>query len=440
MKVRFWGTRGSIPAPGRSTLRYGGNTSCLEVRTADDDLIIVDCGTGLRELGNQLLKQDGPVHADILLSHTHWDHTQGFAFFRPLARKDTLLTIHSASGVDRRLSDILSQQMDYLNFPVTLEEQRATLDFHDIGEETFNIGDLRVQTQFLNHTVLTVGFRMTLGGVSVVYVPDHEPFSPVLFRSGVAVPSPVDVVHAGDRKHIDFLHDADLVIHDAQYTAKEYERTKNWGHSPSDYAVDVCIAANVKQLALFHHDPDHDDAFVDQMESDARHRAKSQGSRLDVLAAAEGMEIDLAEGTETQPGQAAEPVAVHRPQQPCILVADDEPGMVQFVRAVLLKDGYEILTAYDGREAMEITRRERPDLILLDVMMPVMDGYAVLKELRSTPELADIPVIMFTAKVGEEDMVRSFEGGVTDFISKPAAPSVLRSRVSRGLLSRERNG
>jgi CheY-like chemotaxis protein/phosphoribosyl 1,2-cyclic phosphodiesterase len=438
MKLRFWGARGSIPTPGRSTLRFGGNTACVELRTDDGQLFILDCGTGLRELGNRLLKSNKPIHANILLSHTHWDHTQGFAFFKPLARKETSLTIFSSSGVDRKLSDILSRQMDYLNFPVALEEQRATLEFRDIGEESFTVGDVRIRSQFVNHTVLTLGFRISVGGVRVVYIPDHEPFSPVLYRSGIEHPSLTDVVHAGDRKHIDFLRDADLVIHDAQYTEAEYERTRNWGHSTWNYAVDVCVAAGVKRLALFHHDPDHDDAFVEQIEADAQERARAQGSPLMVVAAEEGMSInlteDIADGTTTITGPIA---SVTRPKQPRILVVDDEPGMVHFVKTVLSKDGYDILTAYDGVEALEVARREHPDLVLLDVMMPRMDGYAVLEELRATPGLSEIPVIMFTAKIGEADIVRSFEGGVTDYISKPAAPAVLRSRVSRGLLSRE---
>ena len=400
MRIRFWGTRGSIPTPGPRTLRYGGNTACVELRTDDGHLFILDCGTGLFELGRELAGESQPIVGSMLLSHTHWDHTQGFAFFGPAYRKGNMFTVYAAPGVDRSLSDVLAQQMDYLNFPISLEERGAAVKYEEVGEETFGVDNVRVRTQYLNHTVLTLGFRIMSGGASVVYVADHEPFSPGLYRSGVTNPTLADIVHAGDRKHVDFLRDADLVIHDAQFTEAELECRHNWGHGTAEYVVDVCVAAGVKQVALFHHDPDHDDALVERIESDAH-------------------------------------PLTGRPAQARILVADDEPGLVQVVGAVLAKDGYEILAARDGEEALEVIRREHPDLILLDVMMPKVDGYGVLRELRATPEFRDVPVIMLTAKVGEEDIVRSFEGGVTDYISKPAAPSLLRSRVRRWLLSQE---
>ena len=437
MRVRFWGTRGSIPTPGPRTLRYGGNTACVELRTDDGHLFILDCGTGLFELGRELAGESQPMVGSILLSHTHWDHTQGFAFFGPAYRKGNMFTVYAAPGVDRSLSDVLAQQMDYLNFPISLEERGAAVKYEEVGEETFGVDNVRVRTQYLNHTVLTLGFRIMSGGASVVYVADHEPFSPGLYRSGVTNPTLADIVHAGDRKHVDFLRDADLVIHDAQFTEAEFERRHNWGHGTAEYVVDVCVAAGVKEVALFHHDPDHDDALVERIESDAQERARARGSNLRVVAAAEGLVFNLPESADGEPGDETWHPSTGRPAQARILVADDEPGLVQVVGAVLAKDGYEILAARDGEEALEVIRREHPDLILLDVMMPKVDGYGVLRELRATPEFRDVPVIMLTAKVGEEDIVRSFEGGVTDYISKPAAPSLLRSRVRRWLLSQE---
>ena len=230
MRVKFWGTRGSIPSPGRRTLRYGGNTACVELRTDRGQLLILDCGTGLRELGRALMKEAQPIVATILISHTHWDHTQGFAFFAPAARQGNSFVIYAASSVDKGVLEVFAQQMDYLNFPISLDERASSMVFREIGEEVFSLGDVQVRTQYLNHTILTLAYRISCGGVTIVYATDHEPFSPGLYRSGVVNPKRSDIVHAGDRRHVEFLVGADLVIHDAQYTAAEMGTRRNWGH------------------------------------------------------------------------------------------------------------------------------------------------------------------------------------------------------------------
>jgi CheY-like chemotaxis protein len=437
MQVKFWGTRGSIPSPGRRTLRYGGNTACVEVRTGDGQIIILDCGTGMRELGRALTKEPQPIVATILISHTHWDHTQGFAFFAPVARQENRFTIYAATGVGKGVLEVFSQQMDYLNFPIALDERPASIMAREIGEETFSLGDAQVQTQYLNHTVLTLGYRISSGGVSVVYATDHEPLSSTLYRSGAVNPTLSDIVHAGDRKHVDFLSGADLVIHDAQFTAAELSTRRNWGHSSLEYAVDVCVAAGAKHLAFMHHDPDRSDEEVEQLESAGQARARAQGSDLQVSAAAEGAQILLRETAQTLETNVSAHVQPERGRRSRILVVDDEPALVHYVEMVLSRDGYDILKASNGREALDIIYQERPDLVLLDLMMPEMDGLQVLRQLRSSDEYCDLPVIMLTAKSAEDDIVRGFEGGVTDYINKPAVSSVLRSRVRRWLLSRE---
>lgn len=434
MRIKFWGTRGSIPTPGPSTVRYGGNTSCIELRTDDGTLFILDCGSGLRLLGQQLLKEPPPIIGNILLSHTHWDHTQGFAFFDPVFQKGNQFTIFAVSGVDRSLSEVLAGQIDYLYFPIALDELETSIIFKEVGEETFNVGDVQVRTQFLNHTVLTLGFRITSGGTTVVYAADHEPFSSNLYRAGVENPTLADIIHAGDRRHVEFLADADLLIHDAQYTNAEYVDKRNWGHSTSEYVLDVAMAANVKQVVLSHHDPAHDDDFLDALEARCQDRVRALGSDLHVVFAAEGLEIRLLEAADRVPEDATAQPPSSRLKPARILVADDDPGLVRFIQAVLSKDKYEILAAYNGEEAIEIIVREQPDLILLDVMMPKLSGYEVAKRLREMPEFQDIPIIMFTARAEEEDIVRSFELGVNDYIGKPAAPSLLRSRVRRWLM------
>jgi CheY-like chemotaxis protein/glyoxylase-like metal-dependent hydrolase (beta-lactamase superfamily II) len=439
MRIKFWGTRGSIPTPGSNTIRYGGNTSCVELRSDDGTLFILDCGTGLRRLGQKLLQEKQPISGIILLSHTHWDHTQGFAFFDPIFQKGNQFTIFAVSGVDRSLSEVLSGQMDYLYFPLTLDELESTILFKEIGEETFNVGDVQVRTQFTNHTVLTLGFRIKAGGRTVVYVADHEPFSTNLYRAGVENPSLEDIIHAGDRRHVEFLTDADLVIHDAQYTNAEYLDKRNWGHSTMEYVLDVAMAANVRQVVLSHHDPDHDDDFLDALEAHCQDQVRAVGSNMNVLLAAEGLEIFLPEAADQVPEDMIVQTSATRFKPARILIADDDPSLVRYIEAVLRKDKYELLSALNGEEAVQIALSEQPDLILLDVMMPKLSGYEVAKQLREKPEFQETPIIMFTARAEEEDIVRSFESGVNDYIGKPAAPSLLRSRVRRWLMRSDQN-
>lgn len=435
MRVRFWGTRGSIPTPGPGTLRYGGNTACVELRTADNQLIILDCGTGLRELGKVLDRQPQPISGHILLSHTHWDHIQGIAFFAPAFRSDNQFTFYAAADANQRMFDALSMHMDYLYFPLSLAELAAKLSFKEVGEEVFSIGSAQVKTQCLNHTGLTLGYRIYSGGASVVYVADHEAFSSSLYRTGVSRPSLADIVHAGDRRHVEFLTGADLVIHEAQYTWEEYAHRRNWGHSPIEYVVQVCVAAGAKHLVLTHHDPDHDDEVIQQIEVSCQQMARRLGSDLRVQAAAEGMEVVIPERDAPVTLETDTVSSENRSEPACILVVDDEPEMLQLISVVLSKDQYRIVTASSGRQALEIINRDRPDLVLLDVMMPGLDGYAVLKQLRLAPATRNLKVMMVTAKAAEEDIVRSFADGVTDYVSKPLSPAVLRARVRRWLLN-----
>jgi CheY-like chemotaxis protein len=225
-----------------------------------------------------------------------------------------------------------------------------------------------------------------------------------------------------------------VVIHDAQYTSTEYSAKRSWGHSTAEYVIDVAMAGGVKQVILTHHDPEHDDDFIDALEAHCQARARAAGSNLRVIAASEGMEIFLPELADQAPGDVMLQPAIVRLDRARILVADDEPGMVRFIQLALAKDGYDILEAKNGEEAMEVVQREHPDLILLDVQMPRMDGYEVAQRLRALSEFKDVPIIMLTAFVEEENIVRGFASGVNDYIGKPVAPSLLRARVRRWLL------
>jgi CheY-like chemotaxis protein/phosphoribosyl 1,2-cyclic phosphodiesterase len=449
MRLRFWGTRGSLAKPGPSTVRYGGNTSCVEVRTADGALIVLDCGTGAHGLGQALQAPSaGPICGHLLITHTHWDHIQGFPFFAPLFVPGNTWDIYAPGGLGQRLEETLAGQMDYTYLPVTLDQLGATVRYHDLSEGVFTLAGVRVTARYLNHPALTLGYRLELGGVTLVYATDHEPHSRHLPHAPnlSGAPSTSPPVHQEDQGHIAFLTGADLVIHDAQYTGAEYAQKLGWGHSPVEYAVDVALAAAAKRLALFHHDPLRDDASLDRLVQACRQRVAACGSRLEVFAAAEGQMIELPEeglrplrlaGREETAPRAD--VMEQAAAAETVLIVDDEPDIVEFVTAVLAPEGYRLLSAPDGDTALRTARAQRPSLILLDWRMPGRDGLEVCRTLRAEadPQLRDVPVILLTAQAGEEAIAAGFAAGVTDYLTKPFKPAYLRSRV-RGWLLRTR--
>lgn len=302
MKVRFWGTRGSIPTPGASTLRYGGNTSCVEVRSDQGTLLIFDCGTGMRELGGHLSSQGGPVQGHILLSHTHWDHIQGFPFFGPAFSPQNRFDIYAAQDIDKKLADVLAGQMEYQYFPVTLERMESRIRFNELRESEFEIDDVRVRVQYLNHTSLCLGYRIECDGRVLCYCTDVEPNARVFLRQEASdrafeTADPEEalaaIVHDEDRRYARFVLGADLVIHDAMYTQEEYLTKIGWGHSSAEFATDLAMLARVRRLALFHHEPVHSDEQIDAMRDTCHARVAYRKASLQVIAAAEGLEIAL---------------------------------------------------------------------------------------------------------------------------------------------------
>ncbi len=283
-RIKFWGTRGSIPSPGPGTLKYGGNTSCVEIRCGDE-LLIIDAGTGIRDLGTKLMKEM-PVKASILFSHMHWDHIQGMPFFQPAYIPGNEFKVYGSKGWDTRLEYVLRWQMQKPNFPITLEEVSevgAHMEHIDIDAETlFQIGDTEsivIRSVELRHPDKAFGFRIEYGGRSLVYATDTE-----------NLPEP-------DERLVKLAMDADILIHDAQYTSEEYYgldgvSRKGWGHSTPESAAIVAFAANVKKLILFHHDPYHDDVQVDQMVQTA------SAIFSNTIAAFEGMVIELQATTD----------------------------------------------------------------------------------------------------------------------------------------------
>jgi CheY-like chemotaxis protein len=372
-----------------------------------------------------------PIRGHLLLTHTHWDHIQGFPFFAPLFIPGNEWDVYAAQGLGQRLEDTLAGQMEYTYFPVTLGQLDATIRYHDLGEGTFDLGAVQVAARYLNHPGLALGYRLETGGVTVVYATDHEPHSrhqPKLTEPGQVLP-----IHHEDQRHVEFLSGADLVIHDAQYTLEEYPSKLTWGHSPAELAVDFALAAGAKRLALFHHDPLRNDASLDRLVESCRKRAVA--GELDVFAAAEGQTIELPERKAVAPRAARRPeaaVAQGLGTAPAtILLVDDDPDIVRLLTMTLRPQGYRLLSASDGNTALEIARAVHPDLLLLDWNMPGRNGLEVCHALRagSDPDLRDVPVVLLTAQVGAEDTAAGFAAGVTDYVTKPFKPAHIRARV-----------
>ena len=437
MHIRFWGTRGSLAKPGPKTLRYGGNTSCVEVRARDGTLIVLDCGTGAHELGVALTASgEKPIRGHLMLTHTHWDHIQGFPFFAPLFVPGNEWDIYAPGGLGQHLETTLAGQMEYNYFPVTLAQLGATIRYHELAEGTLAIGGAQVTAQYLNHPALTLGYRIEADGATFVYAVDHEPNAASL-AAHPSAPSAAEPVHAEDRRHVAFLAGADLVVHDTQYTAEEYPQKEGWGHSPAETAVDYAIAAGAKRLALFHYDPLRSDDAVDGVLAVCKDRVARSGSPLDVFASAEGMTIELGAAQTPKKTGGRKASAQTKPAgQQTVLVADDDSTIVRLLVGTLEKDGFHVVTARDGESAIRLARETHPALVLLDWEMPGATGVDVTKALRADPDpaLRDVPVVLITSQSGEESTAIGFAAGVTDYLTKPFRPAHLRTRVRTWLL------
>ena len=419
MLIRFWGTRGSIPTPGKGTTLFGGNTSCVELRADDGTVIIFDCGTGARPLGLDLLSRGPslpPMH--ILVTHTHWDHIQGFPFFLPAYLAGTRLTVYGARGLDRTLEGSLSGQMQHTYFPVQLNELRADIAFEEVAEERFRVGSYRVTSQLINHTTATVGYRVQAGSITVAYVTDHEPFWWEAVAKG-----PHRFAHPGEERHVAFVQGVDVLIHDAQYSDDEYPSKRGWGHSTIEYAVDLAVRAGVKKLVLFHHDPTHSDAWIRTHLTRARRRAAAQRSDVEIVAAAEGDQLELV--SEAAPIEGEDGVLALPNNR--VLVVGTDPRVVEEVREALAPDGYHFSTA-NHDEMAAAGGRGRVDLLVL--VGP--DREAALLEravaVRSEAWAAKAPILVLAATEGPGAAGRLVDG-VTDVLSRPFNPAMLRPRV-----------
>ena len=303
MKVRFWGVRGSIPSPGPSTEKYGGNTACIEIRVGDEErLVVIDAGSGIRSLGNFLMANDlpkGPISADIFLSHTHWDHIMGFPFFTPIYIPGTTLKVYGpVSFEDDPLEEVVGGQMKYRYFPVNLGELASEIEYIRLKEDPkIDMGGgLMLATKLLNHPITALGYRFDFQGKTVCTCYDTEPFRNLFITDpedpdyDEAMAEEGEEVAAEQNKALeDFFAGADLLIYDAQYTDEEFRI--NWGHSTMEYAVATANRAGVKKLALFHHDPDRTDSRLDELAE--IYCVPGKYGSTEVFYAREGMVVEL---------------------------------------------------------------------------------------------------------------------------------------------------
>jgi phosphoribosyl 1,2-cyclic phosphodiesterase len=294
-RLKFWGVRGSIPTPGPTTVQYGGNTSCLELRVGTQ-IIILDAGTGLRLLGRQLVAEFGeqPLEIDLLLTHTHWDHIQGLPFFLPVYQPKNRLRILGYEGARHGLDNVLTSQMESPFFPIGLREVPANVSIEELKDLSFQLGPVQVKATAANHPGNCVGYRLFTPSGSVAFFPDNESYRNGANFSqsgsgGTQLPRSEEPHH----NLTEFLRDTDVLVMDAQYDCEEYETHVGWGHGCVDDVVALALKANVKRLFLFHHDPEHDDAKISEMAGQARKLVKTRNASLEVHAAREGETVTL---------------------------------------------------------------------------------------------------------------------------------------------------
>lgn len=295
-RLKFWGTRGSISVPGPGTLRYGGNTTCVEIR-ADGEIIVLDAGSGIRPLGLALEKEFSmePIKLSLLVTHAHWDHIQGLPFFAPAYDKKNEIRVRGYDGVDTSFSKIMAEPMKAPFFPIAMRELSARIDIKKLTEMEFSAGKVQVRAKFVNHPGVCAGYRLLTSAGSIAFLPDHEPYR-FLHSARATEMSPEQAKKTATDERIslvEFLKGSDILILDAQYTDAEYESHVGWGHGSVSSAVSLALDAEVRRLLLFHHDPGHDDAKVDAMVDDARRLIRESGKDLEVDGAREGEEVVL---------------------------------------------------------------------------------------------------------------------------------------------------
>lgn len=296
MKIKFWGVRGSIPSPGPTTIKYGGNTTCIEVRTDGDDLIILDGGTGIFPLAQSLMAENRPITARIFNTHTHWDHIQGFPFFIPLFIPGNHINIHGAVDplTHKDISEVLKVQLQYRFFPIREAELKSDIEYISLYEkQSVRFGKTVVTPVLMNHPVINFGYRIDCGKHSVFFTGDHEnPYN---------IYSPEDEEYEGyqamiEQKRLDIIEairGVDVLIADSSYTPEEYPVKQGWGHGTYDSCMAMAREAGVKKLYCTHHEPSRSDDELERVFAEALARNPRKDGDPEYLLAREGLEIEL---------------------------------------------------------------------------------------------------------------------------------------------------
>lgn len=446
MKVQFWGTRGSIAKAGPNTVRFGGNTSCIAVRSKAGTLVVLDCGTGAHGLGQALMRDHPlPHRGHILITHTHWDHIQGIPFFTPLFIPSNTWDIYAPRGLGPSLQEALAGQMQYTYFPVQLEGLGATIRYHDLVEGVFQIDDITVRAQYLNHPALTLGYRLEADGVTVVYACDHEPFN----RDYALGQGPMG---AQDRRHVAFLGRADLAIHDAQYTPEEYAQKIGWGHTPIPVAIDMAQQAAVRRLALTHHDPMRDDDALDTIVAEMRIHLRDLGSTMEVFAAAEGMVVDLVPETddleaapqesEASSSATADIGAILRDRP--VVLGLGTPAWAETLTKAIQDDECPCMIAPNPQGLLDrISPHRPPALVVLDEAFAGGDPAALAAAVHErqhapgsgsdsgSPPPDPAPVVLVADRCTEHNTT---DTAITDWLVAPFTPEYARTRLRAWIL------
>ena len=290
MRLKVWGARGSVPAPGPETMRYGGNTSCVQVTLSDGTLVVLDAGTGIRPLGVGLPHTDQPMH--ILLTHLHLDHIQGLMFFAPAFRPESEIVIWGPAAAEAPLRDRIARYISAPLTPVEVRELPCHVSFREADPSEWRIGPATIRAESVSHRGPTLGYRIEEDGASVCYVPDHEP----------ALGAPLDTLEDEWVSGLELARGVDVLLHDAQYTDAEYPEHLGWGHSSVSDALTFGRRADAGKLLLFHHDPLHTDDFLDSVAGDACARWEAMGGRGEqVELATERRELAVAPARRVAP-------------------------------------------------------------------------------------------------------------------------------------------
>jgi ribonuclease BN (tRNA processing enzyme)/DNA-binding response OmpR family regulator len=362
----------------------------------------------------------------ILISHTHWDHIQGIPFFAPLFVPGNEWDLYGPKGLGQSLREALAGQMQYTYFPITLDQCGARIRYHDLVEGTFDIDDIKVSTLYLNHPALTLGYRLEADGVAVVYACDHEPYSRMLATGH-------GEITGQDLRHAEFVSGADLLIHDAQYTAEEYPAKVGWGHSSVEYVVNLGRFAQVKKIALTHHDPLRDDDAIDRLVANIQAKLGENASSLDIFAAVEGQVVEVApspaKGSARRAGefQAEMPIELALTERSVLLgIADTKlaAALSETIRA----EGVDTKFFSNMDEARTLIAKGRRSLAILEHDPPRIDGLEMCRGIREQENDREhqLPVIMVAA---QEDQAAGAAAGVTDWLIKPFTDACARTKI-----------